>query len=241
MLREEVKQLRIEASAFLDTIQTLPGFSERLANLDLPAVAANWSWAGIRRVLTVPEATWEGLSPGVLRRDEHGFAYEPRPDNDALELIETYAKHVERFAKDLLANVSWGPRATHDAARTGASIKLPRARPEPLIRIGNERTGGAATFSELEAIVKSNRPLRRLRGDRAATWEGATNAVRARLEQRPVSIVNRRHLTNARRYLEASVNRELPSIGQPVEPVEPTDHPLWEAHVSQRLREREEP
>jgi hypothetical protein len=42
---------------------------------------------------------------------------------------------------------------------------------------------------------------------------------------------------NAKRYLEGAVNRELPSSNQPVNPVEPTDHPLWEAQVSRRIRE----
>jgi hypothetical protein len=232
MVREEFIALRRETRAFLANIQLLPGFGARLAALDPPAAVVDWRWAGIKRVLTVPGETVEGLPPGILRWTEHGPKDEPPPDYDVLTSIDEYAVRVEQFARKLLINVSWGPRVVHEALRTGTAIELPHARPEPLIRIG------AATLTELEVIVRLHRPRRELRGTRRTTWTGAVAAVQARLEGRPVSERNRQHASSARRYLEAAVNRELPNPGQTVDPVQPTDHPLWEAHVAQRIRAR---
>jgi hypothetical protein len=234
--REELDQLRREAGSFLAAVQELPGFRELLAELRPPATVLGWRWGAIVRVNTVPANATTGLPPGVLCRVGDSLQYEPRPDNDTLELIEAYSRRVERLARRFLAGVSWGPRAVHEAARTGASITLPHARLERHIRIF-ERAGHAPTISELEAILESHRAPRQLRGSRRVTWGGAVDAVRTRLVGEPVSTVNRRHLSNARRYLEAAVNRELPGPRQPVNPVEPTDHPLWEAHVARRIRE----
>lgn len=206
--------------------------------MNTPVAVVTWPWTAIKRTLTMPKSTREYLSPGLLRSVGGELGYEPTPDKDDLEMLESYAARVERFAKDFLANPSWGPRAVHDASRNRSAVRLPRARPEKLIRVGSKRTGGAATFTELEKIVKANRPRRELRGSRRATWQGALKAVSARLASEPVSTVNRRHLSNARRYLEAAVDHELSKVGGAVDPVEPTDHPLWEQKVDQRIRAR---
>lgn len=231
MLRDEFIHLRRESAAFLAAINEMTGFAERLGQLDAPAVVAAWPWAAIRRVITVPQATWTGLTPGLLRANAAELSYEPRPGNDELEIIERYAARVDRFAAQYLANPSWGSRAVHDAARRRMAVKLPRARPEKLIR-----TGGAMTFTELEALVEAHRPRRELRGSRTATWNGAVEAVRSRLASQPVSTANRQHLSAARRYLEAAIDRELPAAGRATDPVEPTDHPLWEQHVNDRIK-----
>ncbi len=244
---EEFADLRREASEFLDAVQNLAGFSEARAQLIPPPAALALPMWSIRRLLTDPvgglpsELTKNipgtGLpGTGVLDRSGVGASPQdvpekPRPEYADLEQLEAYVGRVSRFADRFLLRTQWGARAVHEALRTDARIRLPRPAPEQWIQIS------PGPPSKIKDALMQLAPKRELKtGGRPETWAHAVAGVEARLAGKPAA--RRYALARAKQWLDAAVNRKIAGPRDPVDPLEPSDDPMYDQKVEGRIRRR---
>lgn len=236
MSLDDGRTLRLEAIAFLRSVQELAGFEAQLRLLEIPPVASEWPWYAIVRVLSWPELPGQVVpppDPGLLtrRQDPDGSGDEARqvpsgwigrPEEKELAALAGYARAVRRFSKRFLAGPQWGPRVVHKALRTGEPVQLPHFHP---VAVSVQATGSQAPV---------------LRGDRTATWAGARQAVSARLAGVPLGQDQRKQMSRARRYLDAAVNGAIAAPGTVVMPNESTDDPAYEEAADALLKTRVE-
>lgn len=139
----------------------------------------------------------------------------PTPIDEARDKIEAYREAVEGFARDYLLNAQWAPSAVHDAIRSGMSIALPHPPPDEWIAppiqgsicLDADRPLPRSLLRELgEALLAVSEAKQESRHDRPKTWLGALDAVRAKLDERPLTATQRSNRSRGCRLLNAAVN-----------------------------------
>lgn len=236
MTPDELDQLREEAGAFLQSVQELEGFAARREELRPPPSALKMPLWSIRRVLASTDdpiehdAAHRTPGTGLLELEGGELTERPSPAEEWREL-KAYDHQLRWFARRYLARPQWGARATHVALQSDEAIVLPRKAPDQQV----PTPGPAIGVRELARIAEASRPRKVLKGNRDKTWIRATAAIEARLRGAKVT-PHRDVLALAARYLDAAVNGKLAGPSERVEPLEPSDDPLYVQKIEERFR-----